>query len=41
MINGKQATIVWWIDDLKLSHEQTEVVDEIIKWLKSKYEYNV
>ena len=37
MINGKQCTIVWHVDDLKMSHMEQEVLDEIIGKLTSKY----
>ena len=37
MINGKQCTIVWHVDDLKMSHIQQEVLDEIIGKLTNKY----
>ena len=30
MIDGKQCTMVWYVDDNKLSHEDPKVVDEII-----------
>ena len=30
MINGKQRTIVWHVDDLKISHVSEEVVDNVI-----------
>ena len=36
--NGKQLTVVWHVDDLKLSHVKTEVVDKMIEWLRNKYE---
>jgi hypothetical protein len=36
-INGKQFTITWHVDDLKLSHVDVKVVDEMISWLKSIY----
>ena len=36
-INGKQCTIVWHVDDLKVSHKQTSVVDEIISSLRTEY----
>ena len=36
--NGKQLTIVWHVDDLKISHVESKVVDNVIKWLKGKYE---
>ena len=37
MINGKQCTIVWHVDDLKISHVETSVVDDVIKMLESTY----
>ena len=37
MINGKQCTVVWHVDDLKMSHVQQEVLDEIIGKLTNKY----
>ena len=30
-INGKQCTIVWHVDDLKISHVEAKVVADIIK----------
>ena len=30
MINGKQFTVLWHADDLKISHEDKKVVDEAI-----------
>jgi hypothetical protein len=38
MVNGKQFTVVWHVDDLKCSHVETSVVDDFIKWARSKYE---
>ena len=38
VIRGKQCTIVWWVDNLKVSHKEKEVIDGIIVWLKDKYE---
>ena len=37
MVNGKQMTIAWHVDDLKVSHKQEKAVDEFIAWLESKY----
>lgn len=37
MINGKQCTIAWHVDDLKISHIDSTVVDEIIASLKKEY----
>ena len=33
-VNGKQITIVWHVDDLKISHVQTKVVDEFIEQME-------
>jgi hypothetical protein len=35
MVNGKQFTMTWHVDDLKLSHVDAKEVDKTIKWLKS------
>ena len=32
-IHGKQCTIIWHVYDLKISHVEKKVVDDIIKWL--------
>ena len=37
IINGKQCTIVWHVDDLKISHKDPKVVDRIIETLDSEY----
>jgi hypothetical protein len=37
MINGKQCTIVWHVDDLKISHVDEAVLDGIIASLKEEY----
>ena len=36
-IKGKQATIVWYVDDLKLFHVNKNVVMSIINSLNNKY----
>ena len=38
IVNGKQFTILWHVDDLKCSHKEKEVVDRFIEWVRSKYE---
>jgi hypothetical protein len=38
IVNGSQLTIVWHVDDLKISHKDSVIVDEIIASLKSEYE---
>jgi hypothetical protein len=37
MVNGKQFTITWHVDDLKLSHVDDKEVTKMIVWLKSIY----
>ena len=36
-INGKQCTILWHVDDLKISHIDPKVVNDVIKKLKAKF----
>eukprot|EP00957_Ditylum_brightwellii_P121951 9300265-Ditylum_brightwellii.AAC.1 len=37
MVKGKQLTVCWHVDDLKISHENSKEVTRILRWLKSKY----
>jgi hypothetical protein len=37
IINGHQFTIVWHVDDLKLSHVKEGAVDNEVKWLETIY----
>jgi hypothetical protein len=37
MVNGKQCTILWHVNDLKISHVDPEVVEEILKLLNERY----
>ena len=37
MVDGKQQTVTWHVDDLKSSHADSKVNDEIHKWLEMKY----
>jgi hypothetical protein len=37
MIEGKQCTILWHVDDIKLSHVDDEVNEEIIEKLNGVY----
>ena len=37
MIEGKQCTILWHVDDIKLSHIDDEVNEEIIEKLNGVY----
>ena len=36
-IKGSQCTIVWHVDDLKISHMKSSVIDDIIASLKAEY----
>jgi hypothetical protein len=36
-INGRQCTIIWHVDDLKISHVNKEVVEDIIEMLNKKF----
>jgi hypothetical protein len=35
MINHKKITLVWHVDNIKISHDEEEEVTRMIKWLKS------
>ena len=37
MIKGSQHTVIWHVDDLKSSHESSEVNDQFWEWLNNKY----
>jgi Reverse transcriptase (RNA-dependent DNA polymerase) len=37
VINNKQHTVTWHVDDLKSSHVDPKVNDEFLKWLNAKY----
>ena len=37
MIGGKQMTIYWHVDDLKISHVNPKAVDKIVNWLDGLY----
>ena len=37
VINGKQHTVVFHVDDLKCSHVDAKVNDNFLKWLNTKY----
>ena len=38
MVQGKQLTVVWHVDDLKVSHVSVAVVTKMADWLKSTCE---
>ena len=37
IVNGKQHTVTWHVDDLKSSHVDSKVNDQFLEWLKNKY----
>jgi hypothetical protein len=37
MINDVQFTVIWYVDDIKMSHHSEKVVDAEIAWLESIY----
>ena len=36
-VRGNQITVVWHVDDMKVSHKRQDVVDSFIDWIKKKY----
>jgi len=37
IINGKQCTIIWHVDNLKILHVDPKVVNDLIKRLEAKF----
>lgn len=37
-VSGKHLTVVWNVDDMKISHDNQSVVTEFIDLLKSKFD---
>ena len=37
MVNGKQLTVIWYMDDAKISHEDPAVVTEFVQWTDRLY----
>ena len=37
IVDGKQITVSWHVDDLKISHKDSRVVDSFIQWVKDTY----
>ena len=37
IINNKQYAIVWYVDNNKISHMQSSVVDDVIKEIEEKF----
>ena len=40
LVNNKQYTIVWHVDDVKSSHIDSRVNDKFLNWLQVKYGSN-
>ena len=36
-VNGKQMTVMWHVDDLKISHKNEDTVDALIRKLSKRY----
>ena len=34
MVNGKQLTLTWHVDDVKASHKEKKVIDDFVEWVK-------
>ena len=37
MINGKQCTIIWWVDDNHISHMSDGVIDMVISTIEERF----
>ena len=38
MINGKQCTIAWYVDDAKISHVDSQVVTHVIEKIEERFQ---
>jgi hypothetical protein len=38
MVEGSQCTVIWHVDDLKISHVNKDVVTNVIHLLQTKYD---
>ena len=38
MINDLQFTVLWHVDDLKISHKDSKVMNQFVEWATKKYE---
>jgi len=36
-VNGSQCTVLWHVDDLKISHKDKDVVNEVLDYLSKRY----
>ena len=37
VIDGKQCTICWYVDDTKISHVDSKIVDQVIKKIEESF----
>lgn len=37
IVKGKQMTVSWHVDDLKISHPDCAAVDDFLKWITTTY----
>ena len=37
MVNGKQCTVCWHVDDSKIPHKDAKVVDEVIELIRNEF----
>ena len=37
LVNGKQCTLVWYVDNKQVSHMESKVVDDLINDLKKDF----
>jgi hypothetical protein len=37
IVNGKQCTIVWYVDDNKISHVEEAVVTKVVKMIEKRF----
>jgi hypothetical protein len=39
MVNSKQMTLCWHVDNMKISHFDADRADDMVKWLRVKHEH--
>ena len=37
MVSGKQCTVTWYVDDIKMSHENQQVLKDLLTLLNNKF----
>ena len=41
IVDGNQMTVIWHVDDLKVSHKKAEANTKFAKWMKTIYGENL